>query len=92
MKPTKTKTEATPLYIRGIEPEERERLDAFAEAVGRPVGWVVRDAVACYINSLEGDVAALREKLDTITIPLEAAGKTTPPPRRGRPPMSDKRH
>jgi len=89
---TKTKNAAkSPLYIRGIEPEERERLEAFAEAVGRPMAWVVRDAVNCYLDSLEGDVAALREKLDAATIPLEAAGKT-PEMTRGRPPMSDKRH
>jgi predicted DNA-binding protein len=89
----KTKTKngtSTPLYIKNIEPAERDRLDAFAEAVGRPVSWVVRDAVTCYLDSLEDDVAALREKLEAVTIELKNAGKTAVATR-GRPPMSDKR-
>lgn len=73
-----------PLYVTGITPEERERLESFAEALGRPIGWVVRDALKCYMDSLEADVMALKEKIEATTIQIEKAGETELPGR-GRP-------
>jgi predicted DNA-binding protein len=92
MKSTTTTTKKpSPLYVTGIEIEEKENIEAFAEAIGRPVSWVVRDACRCYITALEDDVAALREKLNSPPIELATAGHT-PTTTRGRPSMSDKRH
>jgi len=68
-----------PLYVM-LPPEERARLEAYAETVDRPLSWAVRDALRLYLEAMETDAAALRRvKLD----PTDA-GKTKQP-RRGRP-------
>ena len=83
----KKKAAAPVLYVTGLEPEERERAERFAEALGRPLSWVARDALRCYIDVLEGHVDALREKLERPDITIMAAGET-PLARRGRPNLS----
>jgi hypothetical protein len=89
------------LYVTGFTTEEKEKLESFSELVGRPSSWIVRDAVKCYISSLEGETEELREKLDairekleTVKIDLSDVGHT-PIPKIGRPvvdsaPMSEK--
>lgn len=81
--PTKKKTAAKKknaregvLYVTGVETNERAQLEDFAAAVGRPTSWVVRDALRCYIASLEPDVEAFKQKLETLTIEMDAAGAT----------------
>ena len=34
-------------------PEEKERLDAHAQATGRPVTWIVRDGIRAYLDTVE---------------------------------------
>lgn len=87
----KKKAPAPVLFVTGLEPEERERVERFAEALGRPVSWVARDALRCYLDVLEGHVDALREKLENPGFTIMDAGETPLSPR-GRPPLpkSDK--
>ena len=63
--------------------EEKERLVSFAERMGRPLSWVIRDAIQRYIDAIESDPAALARlaspKMDLRQTPVGT-------PRRGRPP------
>lgn len=86
-KAAKKKATAPALFVTGLEPEERERVERFAEALGRPVSWVARDALRCYLNAVEDHVEALREKLDNPGLSIWDAGDT-PQSTRGRPPLS----
>jgi len=60
------------LYVTGFTTEEKEKLESFSELVGRPSSWIVRDAVKCYISSLEGETEELRENKN-----LEVVGEDT---------------
>ena len=61
-----------PLMIT-LPPDELDRLRAFAGRCGRPVSWIVRDAVTAYLEAVETNTAALAAvRIDTQTI-----GKTT---------------
>jgi len=82
MNPPKPKATAKSRQILflNIPEAERARLGTFAETVGRPVSWVVRDAVTLYIDAAEATgLRPLMPDLDMTT-----AGKT-PQDKRGRP-------
>lgn len=71
-----------PLFIT-LPPDELARLRAFAADAGRPISWVVRDALRLYLDAVEPNAAALaRVKLNA-----RAAGRTEPRPM-GRPPKA----
>jgi hypothetical protein len=89
-KTTARKRPGDVLFISGVTPDERRRLEQFADKLGRPASWVVRDAINAYMAALAPDVEAFREILDNPPITMEKAGKT-PVAQRGRPSMSDKR-
>ncbi len=42
-----------------IPPDELLRLRAFSEDVGRPMSWVVRDALRLYLDAMEGPAQEL---------------------------------
>ena len=76
-----------PLFIT-MPPEERDRVAAFAAKVGRPMGWIARDALRAYMDAAERDAEALarvRNRLDAPTLAAAKVGRTPQPPR-GRPP------
>lgn len=76
-----------PLFIT-LPPDERDRVASFAAKVGRPLSWVVRDALSVYLDAVENDagkLAALRADVQAPKVDPRKAGKTKPP-RRGRPP------
>ncbi len=67
-----------PLYVM-LPPVERERLEAFADRVGRPFSWVVRDALTVYMAAAEADadtMARLRAAVETPGVDLSKAGRT----------------
>ena len=72
------------LYLT-LPPTERQRLEAFAKTVGRPMSWIVRDACRLYMDAAQADPESLNPlraggpKLD-----MANAGKT-PQGQRGRP-------
>jgi predicted DNA-binding protein len=52
--------------------DERVRLTAFAQNVGRPISWIVREALEFYLTLAERKVEQLRtEMIDDV----EAAGR-----------------
>jgi predicted DNA-binding protein len=66
-----------------LPPDERLRLANFAKELGRPVSWVVRDAVRAYAVRVRPVLEQFRESLahgDTLN---EERAPTT---KRGRPP------
>jgi hypothetical protein len=70
-----------------LPPDERLRLANFAREVGRPVSWVVRDAVREYAQRLRPVLDQFRAKLASGVDPLGTAGQV-PTVKRGRPPKS----
>lgn len=71
-----------PLFLK-LPADEAARLRAYAEAVGRPIAWTVRDALRLYLDAMERPAAALAR----VQVDPAAAGKTKTP-RRGRPPKT----
>jgi len=69
-----------PLMIT-MPPDELDRLRGFSGELGRPVSWVVRDAVHAYMDTLADDAQALAA---VRKVNLGAIGKTKQT-RRGRP-------
>lgn len=71
-----------------LPPEERDRLAAFAAKVDRPMGWIARDALRCYLDAAAGDAETLARVRDRMAAPALAAAKVgrTPQPKLGRPP------
>lgn len=69
-----------PLHIM-LPPDERQRLDAYADKVGRPLSWVVRDGLRVYLEAAE----AAADRLASVRVDPGAIGWTVQP-RRGRPP------
>ena len=59
------------LYL-SIPTDERDRLDAFGAAAGRPLSWIVRDALRLYLDAMEARPDALRPPL----LDAGKAGKT----------------
>ena len=78
MAPAKSRHPLFPI----IPEAERARLGKFAETVGRPVSWVVRDAVTLYIDAAEA--SGLRPLMPDLD--MTNAGKP-PQGKRGRPPQ-----
>ena len=74
-----------PLFIT-MPPAERERLNAFADRVGRPCSWLVRDALRVYLDAVEADGITLAS-LRAPDVDLAKAGQTTQR-KRGRPPKT----
>ena len=75
-----------PLFVT-MPPLERERLTAFAASIGRPFSWVVRDAVAVYLDAVQADgdkLARLRAAVAVPGLDLRKAGRTVQV-NRGRP-------
>jgi predicted transcriptional regulator len=70
-------------FIVAMPPLERLRLTTLASKLGRPISWVVRDAVRLYAEAAEPNVEALTRKLAALDI---TAGKHVPASRDGRPP------
>jgi predicted DNA-binding protein len=67
-----------------LPPDEALRLRRFAQAVGRPMSWVMRDALRLYLDALEGDARALAARTNPGALDV---GTVPPPdmPRAGRP-------
>lgn len=63
-------------------PEERARLDAHAQAYGRPAQWIVRDALRAYIDTVEAKGDPRPDKL-ALTLSHEVPTIRRSP---GRPP------
>ena len=70
-KPTAPAKSRHPLFL-NIPDTERARLGTFAETVGRPVSWVVRDTVTLYIDAAEA--TGLRPLMPDLE--MTNAGKT----------------
>lgn len=71
-----------------MPPLEKKRLAAFAEKVGRPMGWVIRDALAVYIAAAESDadtLARVRGNLQAPNLNKSNLGKTPKTRRRKTP-------
>ena len=71
-----------PLYLT-MPPVERARLDDFAQRVGRPLGWIARDALAAYMDAAEQSPEAMA-RIKPPVIPLDAFSQT-PTESLGRP-------
>lgn len=80
-KPTRTHNR----IMISLPPDERLRLANFAKEIGRPVSWVVRDAVREYAARLRPVLDQFRAQLANGAHPLETAGQV-PTVKRGRPP------
>lgn len=84
-KPTdkpKTRT-AIPMQIT-MPPDERLRLQNFCREAGRPVSWVIRDAVRAYLDLAEPAIEQIRQRKESATFNDIAAGQV-PEIRTGRP-------
>jgi hypothetical protein len=69
-----------------LPPDERLRLVNFSKEIGRPVSWVVRDAVREYAQRLRPVLDQFRAQLANGKDPL--AGDAVPVVKKGRPPKS----
>lgn len=80
-----------PLFIT-MPPEERDRVAAFAAKVGRPMGWIARDALRAYMDAAEADADTLARVRGRLAAPTLAARKVgrTPQPKKGPPPNAKK--
>lgn len=65
--------------------EERLRLTNFSKELGRPMSWVVRDAVREYAERLRPVMDQFRAQLQNGAHPLKTAGQV-PVVKMGRPP------
>jgi hypothetical protein len=63
-----------------MPPDEKARLEAFAAKVGRPMGWIIRDALAVYIEAAEADASAMARLLKAPKVKGLALGKTPQTP------------
>lgn len=81
-KPAKPTRRRNLSVIVTMPPLEKQRLAAFARKLGRPVSWIVRDAVRAYVEAAGPNVDALARKLRR----LDIAGNHVPLSRMGRPP------
>ena len=82
-KPTPAKgRKNVPLYVM-LPPDERARLEAFAEQIERPFSWVVRDALRLYLDAAESDAPRM-DRLRNPELDMSNAGKTEQP-RPGKP-------
>jgi predicted DNA-binding protein len=72
------------LYLT-LPPAERQRLEAFAKTVGRPMSWIVRDACRLYLDAMETDPAAMASLRPVVPVlDMKEAGGTVQD-KRGRP-------
>jgi hypothetical protein len=75
-----------PLFIT-LLPEERERIDAHAKAWGRPLQWIVRDALRAYMDTVDVKQDPRPDKL-LLTLshepPAIRRSPGRPPKQRGR--------
>ena len=74
-----------PLFIT-LLPEERERIDAHAKAWGRPLQWIVRDALRAYMDTVDVKQDPRPDKL-LLTLSHEPPAIRRSP---GRPPKQRK--
>lgn len=82
MKTDKTGGRKNTLLPVTMPPDEALRLRAFAQDVGRPMSWVVRDALRLYLDRVEADGRALAARLRLAGDALDP--DTAPPPPVGR--------
>lgn len=61
-----------------MPPAEKERLKRFAARVGRPMGWVIRDAVAAYIEATDSAAGRMADALKAPKIRKSSIGRTPP--------------
>ena len=61
--PKTTPRRKTTAILVTMLPEERARLESHAQEYGRPVQWVVRDAVRAYVDTVETKGDPRPEKL-----------------------------
>ena len=59
-----------------MPPDEKERLEQFAAKVRRPMGWIIRDALAVYITAAEEDADAMARLLKAPKVKARSLGKT----------------
>ena len=84
MKPIEKKTTRTNSRVMiSLPPDERLRMVNFARELGRPLSWVVRDAVREYSQRLRPVLEQFRSQLANGQDPLE--GERAPTVKRGRP-------
>lgn len=69
-----------------ISPDVLGRLKAFSEAIGRPQGWIVMDALTAYLDAVEKDGEALQSIRAKIKAPALKVQKHVPETKLGRPP------
>ena len=67
------KRKLLPVFIT-MPPNERARLVAFAHLVGRPIAWVVRDALTNYLDAVEQDAGKIA-KLQTPKLAMPEVAK-----------------
>jgi len=84
MKTDKTGGRKNTLLPVTLPPDEALRLRAFAQDVGRPMSWVVRDALRLYLDRVEADGRALAARLRLAGDALDPDPETAPPPPVGR--------
>lgn len=69
-----------------MPPDERARLDAYAQTLGRPLSWVCRDALRVYLDTMEPQARALGRNTKTALARPVLDGSPPPPAvRLGRP-------
>lgn len=83
-KTTKPKTRtAIPMQIT-MPPDERVRLSNFCRAINSPVSWVVRDAIACYLDLSESMMDQMIKRRQAATFADINPGQV-PEMKQGRP-------
>lgn len=90
MKTDKTGGRRNLAYNLSLPAEELVRLRNFAQMAGRPMSWVIRDAVRLYLDRMESDTRALAARTTPGSLDV---GSVSPPELRGagRPPGSKNR-
>lgn len=84
MKTDKTGGRRNLVFNLSIPPDELQRARDFGDNVGRPLSWILRDALRLYLDRMEIDAEALAARLKPSSLP---AHSVPPPdvPKMGRP-------
>jgi hypothetical protein len=71
-----------------MPPDERDRLATYANAINRPMSWVIRDALGVYFAAVKKHPDPMARVTKETYIPPAELDNVKPPqlPRAGRPP------
>jgi len=84
MKTTKIPGRRNLIFNLSLPADEAQRMRDFAAMVGRPMSWVLRDALRLYLDRMEADAKALAARTRPEALPVD---EVPPPPlsKAGRP-------